>query len=641
MPDQLSIQDFAARIKARDSRLAQFPDEELVRKVLERRPDLIVHLTAPPSAPRAPSKLTDPEPFASRMVNRIGDAAESTEKVIPDFVNQSRTNFKEGQDQGWKGIPKMLSAIPRAEASTLGSLGSGLYGVSTPGIIQRLSNKEDPANIVTDAGLMLAGSGEEPVRGGLEKGAKTAADVTGKSVGKPIRILSQEIAGAGKEPVLLERMRNKAVTAERASAYDKAKSEAYQDNTIGIREHSEAVNKAKSEYQKAVSEYDQTTAEKKAEYAQKVAKARKEWVEKAYAAKQAQQEAARVDARREILGRSQSEYGDRLRQNLQDTYKTVKSRLDSRWNGLRSTPTKSGGGLSILGDSLGNAVDLKDGMENAESQFLQGSPDSLKQFRDLTGWISRDADGKIDGGGAPLKPPTWNELRTHYSAMGDAMYGREIPANVFRALRYVRDEVVGGQLRDMAAKAGVGDKYASLLKDHSQFESDWRDMSSVTRGGGSPLAAALKAPNAATLIPQVIGKTGDLLMERLGKYRDSGASPATASAIRKLGSEIKNLPSVKVPKTPGKLELPDEPSMGPAPELKLPRDPKLRTAKQPEPVNAVDPVSIRRKKLTEAAAKKFSWWDTFPPYLIERLALKNPAFREWVASQPRKETPVP
>lgn len=536
MPDQLSIQDFAARIKARDSRLAQFPDEELVRKVLERRPELIVHLTAPPSAPRAPSKLTDPEPFASRMVNRIGDAAESTEKVIPDFVNQSRTNFKEGQDQGWKGIPKMLSAIPRAEASTLGSLGSGLYGVSTPGIIQRLSNKEDPANIVADAGLMLAGSGEEPVRGGFEKGARTAADVTGKTAGTPVRILSQEIAGAGKEPVLLDAMKRQKDMAKAASDYAEKLSE--------------------SRHQKAIAD-------------------------------------------------QQMKFGDQLKDNLQQTYQKVKTKLDSRWNQMRSTPVK-GNKLTILGDMPGNAVDLKSGIENAETNYLQGSPDSLKQFRDLTGWMERDSEGKIAGGGKVLKPPTWNELRTHYSAMGDAMYGREIPANVFRALRYVRDEVVGGQLREMAEKAGAGEQYANLLKDHARFEDDWKNMSSVTRAGGSPLAAARMAPNAATLIPQITGKTGDLLIERLKKYQDYGASPATAEAIRKAGR-------VTVPKEPS----------------------------APRAAPASDPVAIRRQKLTEAAAKKFSWWDTFPPYLIERLALKNPAFREWVASQPRRETPVP
>lgn len=582
MPDQLSTQEFAAKIKQRDARLANVPDDVLVRKVLDRRPDLIVHLTAPPSAPAAPKELTQPNSFMARFTDRISDTAESTEKIIPNFANDARDKFLAGKKLGgMRGLSQMVSAIPRAEGTVGANMAKGLYGVTTLGIAQRLSNKEDPANIIADAAMMLAGSGEEPVKGALEQGAKSGSEIAGKAVGTPTRILAQEIAGAGKEPVLLEGMRNKASAGEKSAAYEKAKSD----------------------------------------YGNKIAAARKEWVDKAYATKAADQESAKVAARKETLGRSQEAYGDNLRKNLQDTYKTVKSRLDSRWNGLRSTPTKSGGGLSILGNSLGNAVDLKNGIENAESQFLQGSPDSLKSFRDLTGWISRDADGKIDGGGAPLKPPTWNELRTHYSAMGEAMYGREIPANVFRALRYVRDEVVGGQLRDMAARAGVGQKYSSLLKDHSQFESDWMDTSSVTRSGGSPLAIARKAPNTATLIPQVMGKTGDLLMERLGKYRDAGSSPATASAIRKLGSEIKNLPTVKIPKSPAKLELPSEPTPG--------------TNK------SVDPVSIRRQKLTEAAAKKFSWWDTFPPYLIERLALKSPAVREWVATQARKETPVP
>jgi hypothetical protein len=41
---QLSIPDFAAKIKSRDSRLSSIPDDELVRKTLERRPELIKYV---------------------------------------------------------------------------------------------------------------------------------------------------------------------------------------------------------------------------------------------------------------------------------------------------------------------------------------------------------------------------------------------------------------------------------------------------------------------------------------------------------------------------------------------------------------------------------------------------------------------
>ena len=44
MPNNLTIQQFAAMLKQRDPRLAQYPDDLIVRKVLERRPEMIQFL---------------------------------------------------------------------------------------------------------------------------------------------------------------------------------------------------------------------------------------------------------------------------------------------------------------------------------------------------------------------------------------------------------------------------------------------------------------------------------------------------------------------------------------------------------------------------------------------------------------------
>jgi hypothetical protein len=220
-----------------------------------------------------------------------------------------------------------------------------------------------------------------------------------------------------------------------------------------------------------------------------------------------------------------------------------------------------------------------------------------------------------------LKPITWDEARTHYSALGDRLYSGELPGNVARAIRSVRD-VLDEQLSSAAAKSGQGKVYSQLKSDWSDFENDWKDMSSITTKGGSPLARARMAPNSATLVPQVIGKTGDLLLGRLAKYKDAGASLPLAEGVRKLSGQIEGLPKVRVPKAPGNLELPEAP-----------------TAK---PVPPVDPVAIRRARLLERAGRPMSWWDLlFPPAGIEHIALKNPAILEWIAKQPRKEITPP
>ena len=171
MPDTLTTAEFASKIKQRDARLASVPDDVLVRKVLDRRPELMVHLTSPPSMPAAPAKLTEKDPFFSRFTDRISDAAEGTSQMVPTFLNRSRELFKNAKP--W-GLGK-LTAIPRAEGEALGGMGKGLYGVSTPGLVQRMAAKEDPAAIAADAAMMMLPSGEAPAKGILEEGAKGVA----------------------------------------------------------------------------------------------------------------------------------------------------------------------------------------------------------------------------------------------------------------------------------------------------------------------------------------------------------------------------------------------------------------------------------------------------------------------------------
>jgi hypothetical protein len=380
-----------------------------------------------------------------------------------------------------------------------------------------------------------------------------AGKVADKTVQTPVRVAMQKIAGAGKEPVLLEAMKR----------------------------------------QKAV----------------------KKWLNDSMGVKRAEAEKARVDAKRESLTRGQEAYSKRLLDNIQQTYKTVKGQLDSRWHGLRTTPINRGGTLSVLKDELLNSRAIADSVETAEKKYLQGSPESIKQFRDLMNWMKEDQtvydssqilERPITGTEAKLKPITWDEARTHYSALGDRMYSGDLPGNIVQAIRSVR-EGLGKELQAGAERGGAGEKYSGLLKDWSNFESDWKDTSSVSLGGGSPLARALKAPSATLLTPQVLGKTGDLLMERMGRYKEHGASPATAQAIRKLHTTAKNLPNVKVPEAPS-------------------------------PVPPIDPVAIRRKILTSYAGRPVEFRDFInPARWVERPALSSEAIRQWVAKQPRRE----
>jgi hypothetical protein len=153
MPDKLTTEQFAAKIKQRSPELASVPDADLVRKVLERRPEMREFLVT--EMPRLP--ISAHEEFPTRMLNRVSQAAEGTSQLIPMLLKRSREGFKTAREKG--DVGGMAMAPFRAEASSLLDLAKGVGGVTTPGIIKRMLSKEDPASIIADAALMTIPSG--------------------------------------------------------------------------------------------------------------------------------------------------------------------------------------------------------------------------------------------------------------------------------------------------------------------------------------------------------------------------------------------------------------------------------------------------------------------------------------------------
>ena len=553
---------------------------------------------------------------------------------------------------------KTLFAIGGPGAVMAWRTGSSVVGLGKQALQVPAAIRDIMQSGGENAGLTAASQIVPRTAGGVAATAamEKAPAIADKLISTPVRIALQRAGGAGKEPVLLEAMKRQADLAAEAKRFARERADVARSNQEALGEHAarmdeakyaheQAVAEAKAKYEQEAADYERATAESKAAHARKVAEARKEWVDKSFAAKQAEAQNARISARKESLSRGMEQYSKNFLDNIQQTYQRVKGNLDQRWNALRSTPSKSGI-PKILGDAPINSRTIADGIDIAEKKYLAGSPESIKQFRDLMNFMAEEG-AKMGGQGAEsgsiTRPISWNEGRIHYSALGDRLFSGDLPGNVRNAIRYVRDDVLGKELGDTAQSFGAGETYQKLLNDHSQYERDWRDMSSVTTKGGSPLARARMAPNAATLTPQVIGKTGDLLLERLSKYREFGASPTTGAAIRRLNTEVHNLPRPQMPHYPGKLGEIPEPKAGTPPGLKLPefkppRAPRLRSAEPPEALPEIDPVAIRRKRLTQYAARPIEFWDLVNPVRwIERPAMSSEAIREWVARQPRKE----
>lgn len=366
----------------------------------------------------------------------------------------------------------------------------------------------------------------------------------------------------------------------------------------------ERVAKVREDYANDVKVRDQKVAELGEQYARQVADVRKEWVQKTHASKTAEATKQSVENRKEVLEHTQRAYVDRIKENVAHTYSVVKGKLDSRYTQMRKRPA------AVLDEATGenremplqdiplDSVKLKESVDKGR-KTLQGAPADLKVFNDLVRQMEQ-GDGSLmdatDGAEPTLRPLTWDEGHTHFSALGDKLYSGELPGNVAKAIREVR-QAMDAELESTATKAvtlkdgqaagaAMKREYGQLKKDWSQFEGDWRDAGSQGKGG-SPLAHLRLSVDRPVVAAHVLGKFGDRLIETISKYKDSGANPSLFDETRRYSREAKSgkvnvsrypgnvesVPSkVSVPKAPGKLDIPappKEPAPVPSPDAKV------------------------------------------------------------------------
>lgn len=113
----------------------------------------------PPSVPRPIVDMKEePKPGLSRYLDYVGEGVESAVKAPGQIANRSREIYRGGKARGgFLGGMEMAEAPIRAEGEAITGIGKSLWGVSTPGLINRMSNKEDPAKIGADMTVALGG----------------------------------------------------------------------------------------------------------------------------------------------------------------------------------------------------------------------------------------------------------------------------------------------------------------------------------------------------------------------------------------------------------------------------------------------------------------------------------------------------
>lgn len=453
-----------------------------------------------------------------------------------------------------------------------------------------------------------------------------------------VRIAGQEIAGAGKAPVLIAQRQRLARIADQESSYNQALINAKEQHGQNLQVYDEKVAEIKANHTRKIGEIE-------AGYTARVAKVQAEDAARAAERQQLVRQAEAVEARRGTITSAIKGLQVLILDNVKNAHEAARGVLDKRWDSLRGRVQETAHRLTGE-DAKADAAPIYNAVRAAERDILRGVPESITLFRQILKELGiQEVVDTPEGitalpgeAGAPLsKTVDFDTARVQYSALGAKRYsGGSIPGNVKRAIAHVQG-AVDGQIYKMTEPAGATAAYEGLKKDWATYSNDWWNMESVATGG-SPLARIFQAEDPPFVSDQVLGKAGERLLRMTAAYKKHGASPELMAKLRQLSAEHKELTKVRVSGEVGKTEVP--PPKFPSPP-RIPEPPQAKAVKRPEVPPEVNPAVIRRDILERAATHRYGWWELlFPPYLLVRMAITSPFIREWLAKQPRRETPV-
>lgn len=268
------------------------------------------------------------------------------------------------------------------------------------------------------------------------------------------------------------------------------------------------------------------------------------------------------------------------------------------------------------------AAKLAQAVEHAEREIIRGSSENIKQFRELMnkGEVP-DADTSHPlynemvargVGGENLK---FRDLQGYYTELGTKLASPDVPGDVYRALKYVREQL-GAEMDAMAKRNGVGEQLSEAKSSWRQYQQTFHDMRAVSQGG-SPVARMLRAQDPGYVAAPILSKAASRGIAQLKAY-----SPEAAQLAAKIAGDYqrvstlpkkftpKPLPEPPTLKGPKVTTLPEQPEITTPRLLDKPNAPKLK----PDP-NAPDVLGeikeARRERILSqsAALKRINTWD--------------------------------
>jgi hypothetical protein len=496
----LSYPDFAAKIRARDSRLTPelVDDTTLVNKVLERIPQLKQYVAGePPKRPDIPeglkqkrvrvgSGLSPDEQKASTEIDSILKDRETKDLSIPERYQilsilskeYARQHAEKGKaSKGWleKAKEYMLtlggadidvSTRLAGAVSDPKNIAIGATGFVSPAIPAGYFLWEGATRLPGESRKVIADPSYENIVSAGLTGAQVLGGATGMSATESVRtgLPSSEKAGAGTVTSLLQKMTGtgpklaKEVASSELAAREKtaaATAKLQDDLKIKVKrineDYNAKIDTAKRTHADSIAAREKAIAEAEADYVQQIAKVTEEHKRELAKASHERRGQAMIEAHRQKLDSQEKGLAEAVQHNVKNTGDLVTKEFDRRWDDARN----------IAGnDTPMDSVATKSIIEEAR-EGLHGVPADVTLFNQIMNEIE-GGKGKdqVDIGaaeesseeGRPVKAQTWGAMRDQFSALGTKMYSGDLPGNVYNALKLVRD---GFRPGENAEKAGA------------------------------------------------------------------------------------------------------------------------------------------------------------------------------------------
>jgi hypothetical protein len=466
---------------------------------------------------------------------------------------------------------------------------------------------------------------------------------------------------------------NSAAEADATLAHNQAMQEIAEKNHKTVQENTQATSEARQTHEDAVRKIEEANTKAQADY--EATKRRneaqyqrdKQKFDQARAGESltSQGKGKRPAMATEAAGSTRQRlqaWSDRVGEITSKTQAAIKDSFNKRYSAFRD---------ALGPDPQVNWTPAQEAVKYAEDNILQGSPESIALFRNIikegpqldeasvfkTGQRVEAAQNLADiykranpamkrgieanlakqgltvndlfreeGGTAPPQNTITQGLKIpHSDAWGYAqelngkLHGARLPSDVYRALKYVKEEGIDPVLQEAADAKGQGEAWKKLQGDYSEFAQRFLDKD-------SPAFKLMEATNPDSKLSIIVGREGQNLIDILHKYRGFGGEPEVAGKVRALrAASAKSAPTLE---EPTRQAPPAEPTPKP-----LPTEAKYPAIGAPKPNPSFDPEAWKQGRLLEyqqrlASRQPTTMWQFLQlPYFraLSRL-YSNPAF---------------